>query len=46
MERFGKERSSSPLLLAASAPSAEVDTAIYVPPALRWQSVLPFNYSA
>ena len=35
MERFGKERSTSPLLLAASAPAANVDPAVYTPPAMR-----------
>ncbi|BDA42899.1 probable CSC1-like protein ERD4 at C-terminar half [Coccomyxa sp. Obi] len=34
-ERFGRERSSSPLLLAAGAPPATIDPAIYTAPALR-----------
>ena len=35
MTRFGKERCSSPLLLAAGAPAATVDEAVYIAPALR-----------
>ena len=44
MARFGKERCSSPLLLAAGAPAATVDEAVYIAPALRCaQSHTPAN---
>ena len=34
-ERFGREHAASPLLLAAGAPAATIDPAIYTAPALR-----------
>ena len=44
MARFGKERCSSPLLLAAGAPAATVDETVYIAPALRCaQSHTPAN---
>lgn len=34
-ERFGREHAAAPLLLAAGAPAATIDPAIYTAPSLR-----------